>query len=316
MHSCRVYGLDVHMNVSIAALAALPAAAGHDVSLRIDEAGAGDDPAAWSEMHLSEERDTRGVAHIRVSRRSRPERFRFEYEDGTRIEVDGQGSEIWARSAPGATVEDTATYLLGPTLGFVLQRRGVTCLHASSVALGDRAVAFVGPAGFGKSSLAAAMARRGHPVLSDDLCALVEREGAFYVRPAYPHIRLWPHAVASLFGREDALERITPNWEKRFVPLDGTRYRFQPEDLPLAAIFLIGDRDRPGGPRIDAVGGRDALIRLVGNSYTASLLDKEERAREFGVLARLAATVSVREALPAADFARLDALCAAIETDV
>jgi hypothetical protein len=317
LHSCRVYGLDVHVNVPIAALAGLPPAHGHDVSLSIEPHRGGEaDLGGWHELHASDERDACGVPNIRVSRRTQPERFRFDYEDGTRIEVDGTGSCVWARSAAGATVEDTATYLLGPTLGFVLQLRGFNCLHASVVALGDSAVAFAGASGFGKSSLAAAMALRDHPVLADDLCALVERSGRFFVRPAYPRIRLWPHSVDALFGHADAMPRITPTWDKRFVPLDGAPYRFQSEELPLSRVYLIADRDLPGGPRIGTVGARDALVRLVGNSYTAKLLDKAARAREFETLARLIQSVPVREAQPADDFARLDELCEAIEADV
>jgi len=256
------------------------------------------------------------VHHLLVRRSTQPDRFRFDYEDGTRIDVDGDGARIWARGPEGATIEDTATYVLGTTLGFVLQLRGVTCLHASAVALGGRAVAFAGAAGFGKSSIAAAMARRGHAVLADDLVALVDHGERFSVRPGYPRVRLWPHSVGGLFGSEDALPRITPNWDKRFLPLDGAPYRFHGQDLPLAAVYLLADRDLPGGPRIDAVSGRDALIALVGNSHAANLLDRRMRAKEFEVLSRLVDCVQVRQALPAADFARLDALCEAIERDV
>ncbi len=36
--------------------------------------------------------------------------------------------------------------LLGLILGFVLRLRGVTCLHASAIAVRDRAIALLGPA--------------------------------------------------------------------------------------------------------------------------------------------------------------------------
>ena len=94
-----------------------------------------------------------------------------------------------------------------------------SCLHASAVAIEGRAVAIVGPSGAGKSSTAAAFARLGYPVLSDDIVALTGDGQRFHVQPAYPRVRLWPSAVTSLFGSRDALPRIVPDWEKRYLPL-------------------------------------------------------------------------------------------------
>ncbi len=318
MQPCSLYGLGVHVNVPIAGLAGLPKAQRVDVRITVgvEPPDAGDE-SQWREYYASPERDDRGVHHIHVSRRAHPDGYRVAYEDGTRIYVDGAGAHVWAVGPDNATVEDTATYLLGPTLGFVLRLRGVTCLHASAIAIRGQAVAIVGPSGFGKSSLAAAMAQRGHAVLTDDVAALVDEDDRFEIRPAYPRIRLWPASVEALFGSNDALPRITPTWDKRFLALDGARFQFQPESLPLAAIYLIADRDpAAGGPRVDAVEGRDALIGLVANTYTTYLLDKEMRAREFGVLARLSRAVPVRRAVPAVEFARIGELCDAIEASL
>jgi hypothetical protein len=316
--ACRLYGLGVEVDAPIAALQGLPAHASRDVRVRLEADPPLDDrrDPAWSDYYLSPERDDRGVHHVRVSRRTDPDLFRFEYEDGTRIHVDAGGENVWARGASGASLEDTATYLLGPILGFVLQLRGVTCLHASAVAIGDRAIAIAGPAGSGKSSLAAALARRGHAVLADDLVALEDHGDRFSISPGYARVRLWPSSVGALFGSDDALPRITPNWDKRFLSLDGERYRFQDEAMPLEAIYVLGDRDLPGGPRVDDIAGREALMALVANTYTNHLLDRPMRAREFEALARIARAVRIRGALAAARFERIDALCEAIEADV
>ena len=124
--------------------------------------------------------------------------------------------------AENLTIEDMATYLLGPVLGLLLRLRGVTCLHASAVAFGETAVAFVGSEGAGKSTTAAALARRGHAILSDDIVALAEHNGSFFVHPAYPYLCLWPESVESLYGSAEALPssaRTTKSaafhWENR-----------------------------------------------------------------------------------------------------
>ena len=64
----------------------------------------------------------------------------------------------------------------------------------------DRAAVLAGPPGAGKSTLAAAFARFGYAVLSDDVAVLEQLEGALHVQPAYPQLRLWPDSVALLFG--------------------------------------------------------------------------------------------------------------------
>ena len=77
------------------------------------------------------------------------------YADGTRFVVDEGGTEVWAWWPEGATLDATATYLLGPVFGWLLRLRGVLALHASVAALDGRAAAFAGPAGMGKSTTAA-----------------------------------------------------------------------------------------------------------------------------------------------------------------
>lgn len=243
--------------------------------------------------------------------------FRLVYSDGTEFLVDGAGTGVWARWIDPLTIEDTATYLLGPVLGFVLRLRGVTCLHGSAVALGDRAVALVGPASAGKSTTAAFFARMGLRVMADDIVALVERDGEPWVQPAYPQLRLWPESVTLLYGSADALPRLTPNWDKRALDLAGGHGRFQRRALPLAAIYLLGGRSqRAGGVVVEDIAPAEALLTLVANSYVGYLLDAPMRAREFTTLARVVTAVRMRRVTVPNDPARVPDLCRAIVADL
>ena len=124
-------------------------------------------------------------------------------------------------------------------LGLLLRLRGVTCLHASAVALADHAIAFVGSEGAGKSTTAALMARKGCAVISDDVVALVERNGSFYVYPAYPYLCLWPDSVTMVYGPDKQLPSFSPNWDKRLLSLTGNDLRFEAQALPLGAILSL-----------------------------------------------------------------------------
>lgn len=243
---------------------------------------------------------------------------RWRYSDGTEFLVDRRGCNVWARWPESSTLEDTATYLLGPILGFVLRLRGVTCLHASAVAVGGRAVAFVGPAYAGKSTMAAAFARLGHPVLADDLVALTDQRGSPHVEPAYPQVRLWPDSVALLYGSADALPALTPNWGKRCLDLTGGEAeRFGHTRLPLAAVYVLGQRSsRSDGAAVARVSSPEALMALVANTHVNYLQDTGASAREFRSLGSLVAAVPVRKAVPPAGAAGLPTFCDRILEDV
>lgn len=241
--------------------------------------------------------------------------FRLRYADGTEFLLDSAASEAWATWPDSSTLEDTATYLLGPVLGFMLRLRGITCLHASAVAVGDRAIALLGPASAGKSTTAAVFSRMGHRVLTDDIVALSERDETLEVQPAYPQLRLWPETVALLYGGADTLPRLTPTWDKRALDLTTNGGRFQERPLPLAAIYVLAERSPDPEPRIEGLQGRESLLTLLANTYVGYLLDAAMRGQEFESLGRLVATVPVRRVVPSADPTHIARLCGRIVDD-
>ena len=247
--------------------------------------------------------DGGGVPLVRVHHL--PGAYHLGYADGTRFVVDEGGSEVWAWWPDGTTLDSAATYLLGPVFGWMLRLRGVLALHASAAVLDGRAVALAGVAGTGKSTAAAALARAGWEVLSDDAAALDERGGGFRVLPAFPRVRLWPDAVEALFGGADALPRICEGWEKRYLPLGGGEARFAEGGAPLAALFLLDDPRPDGAIEIVPVPPPEALMALVPHTYAGSLLDAAMRGRELEALARLVAAVPVRLLRPPDTAARM-----------
>ena len=189
------YGLRIRVDRSIAAFRELPAAS-HDVDVEIRVDGMPPwlpDMREWPPCYESPYRDDLGRPGLRVWQLGDGAYFRLQYVDGADFLVDRSGRHVWSAGRETSTLDETASYLLGPIMGFVLRLRGVTCLHASAVALGGRAVAFIGPAGAGKSTTAAAFAGRGCPVLSDDIVPLTGP--AFLAHPGCPRLRLWPASI-------------------------------------------------------------------------------------------------------------------------
>ncbi len=91
-------------------------------------------PESSEVLYASSQGDTPDEPSLRVGVLGNGDYFGFFYSDGVRFAVERQGHEVWADWPENYTLEDACTYLLGPVIGYVLRRRGVTCLHASAVA--------------------------------------------------------------------------------------------------------------------------------------------------------------------------------------
>jgi hypothetical protein len=256
-----------------------------------------------------------GESALRIWKTANAGFLRLEYFDGTQFWFDPGGTAVWATWPATQSLEDVATYLLGPVLGLLLRLRGVPCLHASAVVFGDSIVAFAGSEGTGKSTTAAALASRGHAVISDDIVALVERERSFLVLPAYPYLSLWPESVKMLFGPEKNIPSFSANYDKRQLLLAENQLRFQEKQMRLGAVFLLGERIAdPAAPLVEALPARDVLVALIANSYATNMLDKNMRAREFEQLGRLVTAVPVWRLQPHEDGSRIGLLCDLIDT--
>ena len=88
---------------------------------------------------------------------------RFLVEDGRTVRYETER---------GADEGDVRAFLLGTVWTVLGWQRGLLPLHASSVARGPDLHAFVGESGAGKSTLAAALARHGYPLFTDDVLLL------------------------------------------------------------------------------------------------------------------------------------------------
>lgn len=220
--------------------------------------------------------------------------LRLAYSNGMQFWMDEQARELWAVWPEDSSLNDAATYLLGPVLGLLLRLRGTVCLHASAVACDDGALVFVGPPGAGKSTTAAILAQNGHAILADDIVALAEVAGRILVLPAFPFLCLWPDSAQMLCGSADSLPRFVESWEKRCLSADGRGLAFEPRALPLAGIFVLGERTANPVPSTSLLSPQTALVDLLSNSYAGRLLPTELRGKEFSFLARLITNIPIR----------------------
>jgi hypothetical protein len=161
----------------------------------------------------------------------------------------------------------------------LLAMRGDLVLHASVVAVEERAVLFCGPTGRGKSTLALSLGKAGHGVLGEDGVAIsLERKEPI----AYPGAR--GIRVRSL-GSDGA----------RRTDLASDPGPGEPPPCPVAAVVLLDERG--GELSIEALPAARALALLTPNLTHSG--GRAAIAAAFGRLARLLHTVpAFRASLP------------------
>lgn len=237
--------------------------------------------------------------------------FHFDYSDGTRVWIGDDGSEVWCTWPDRASLADTCTYLSGPILGLVLRLRGALALHASAVQIGNGAVGFVGPHGAGKSTLAAALAAAGYPLITDDVLH-VHPEGARWIaEPFTAMLKLWPDGARLALGDATDLPVIVDGWDKRAL-VPGEHVAAVAVARPLTALACLTPREMES--HVDPLSPATALIRLTPHTSASHLLDAAARPAEFVALSSLVRSIPCVALTPPADAAGFPAFVARVVT--
>ena len=217
--------------------------------------------------------------------------------------VSNRGRSIGWR-APASTRPDTIRHLLlDQVLPAVAFEHALIGLHASAVVVGGEGIAFAGPAGRGKSTLAASFAVDGCPVIADDSFMLQWRHRVPRAVPSYPSLRLWKDAADRLLGLVPGLTPVAEYTSKLRVGARMSAIGFRRRPVTVRRIYVL-DRRR-GVARIEPLSCRQAYMELLKITFRLDPLDRVTAHREMAALATLAQSVSVaRLRLPS----RLDAL--------
>lgn len=313
----RLCGLNVRSNCPIPGLEASSVEEPVDLDVRLAE-GHPWTPADDSGVNEGEflRWDERGEPLLHVTRSSDGRYFHFSYSDGTTFTIESSGRRIWGSWIEPYSLEDATTYLLGPVMGFTLRRMGRVSMHASAFATVEGAIAISGAAGAGKSTTATAFARRGFPVLTDDMVPVAEDGDRFLAQPTYPRMRLWSDSVETFYGSGEALPPLTPNWDKKALDLKVQGYRFEATPLPILAIYFLDYNPETRPTVVEPLRGQQALMSLVNNTYVNYLLDAEMRALEFELLGRMWSRLPLRCLRLAEPRPRPDEVCSLILDDM
>jgi hypothetical protein len=210
------------------------------------------------------------------------------------------GSGPWLVSSPGhnATAHDeqqlVAAALAAVNLTFVATTH-LLALHAGVLVRGDRVLVLPGPSGRGKSTLTAALLRRGWLYVSDEALCLHWDDGSIVPYPRPMALSPWSADLVSVTGRPADGEVAV-----RAVNLDASAA----VEVPAVTDVVLMVRDG-SPPRLDAVSGQAVLGELLQRSFTHFL--RPQRALQlYSDIARSAACRQLRLGDPLAAAALLD----------
>jgi hypothetical protein len=272
MHRYTAYGLSIASDIALPELLEAPGAVKPIVRIRL---GKVDRPAESKPV---------GVSLLWA----RPGDACLTYDGAGLYHVIG-GREIVIDLAPDADERAVRLFLLGPALAILLHQRELLVLHASAVSVNGQVAAFAAEKGEGKSTFAAAMHTRGHPLVTDDLLPVDLRDPRqLLVQPGFPQLKLMPEAAAQLSAQPDELPRLHPDFEKR---AQSARQNFPREPLPLSRIFILESAETDS---IDVIPPQQRFVELVRHSYLAQILGVTgEAAVHFRQVVTLAQRVPV-----------------------
>jgi hypothetical protein len=203
--------------------------------------------------------------------------------------VSRDAKRVLFHRGPGITWPTIEHLLVDHVIPLVLSLSGESVLHCSAVASRVGALVFTGKTGQGKSTLAAALALRGCPLLSDDSLLLRPAGREIMAVPSYPSLRLWPEDTRHFEQLGAEISDVAQYTSKKRLRVDASHGSFAEKPVKTTALYILANAVAvPDGPlpqscpdadgdtpiAVRKLSAREVFMELVQNSIQ---MDRVER---------------------------------------
>lgn len=214
--------------------------------------------------------------------------------------IDADCRRVTGWPVPGIAENHFHSLYCNAVLPLIGDHLGGLFLHGSAVAVGGRAVAFLGQSGDGKTTLAGAFAKARHPYLSEDVIELVVGAGTYHLQPKPSGLRLFADSAAYLMGNNPEMAQ----GDEKIDIADAIALPFRDTPAPLAAIVLLGS-DHGAPLAIAQLDRHRAAQLLMPHSFVLDVQDKAKLRGHFSRIMGLACDVSCYSVDYPRDYAEL-----------
>jgi hypothetical protein len=244
------------------------------------------------------------------------------YEELFEFLVAPLGNFILYRFLTEVHLESFQTYILGRVFSFALVKMGYEPLHAATIVVNGKAVAFLGASTFGKSSLAACFIAAGYPLLTDDTLRLEERDGQYVAFPGPPRLRLMPRIGRLYLG--SAANGVVMNPREKDAKAPKLVFCLSPSQsytkvVQLGAIYVVTAPRKVHRKQRIAIGSLSplqALMNVISFTHNDELANSDRLSRQLEAAQRLIAAVSIRSLAYPRILASLDEVKDAVVEDL
>jgi hypothetical protein len=214
---------------------------------------------------------------------------------GTAV-VANDGSLVDYYIEPGADEDAIGLAVTGPIAVFILHMRGRPSLHASAVVSNGRAVAFVGPAGQGKSTMAAAFLRKGAEFFSDDVLPLQLEQSRIWASAGLPFMKVSAATAKETLAIDRELPALFQHARKNLLRV-ADEYVLARSPKQIGAIYVLERLQvslDPSEVTSEVIPRAQALEIFLRHTQHRSFLRPIEQVPLLRVLAQLATETKVR----------------------
>jgi hypothetical protein len=204
------------------------------------------------------------------------------------FEVSAEGDAVTAHPAVGADDTTVEHLYVNQLVPLALSRQGKPAFHASVVTVPGGAVAFLGRAGMGKSTLAASFALEESAFLTDDALLIDEKSGV-RAMPSHASLRLWEDSLEALIP--DGTPRagaISFSSKARLLATGSLRHADAPVNLLAAYVLDWQDVEEV---KIKPLRGSARQMAWIENSFLLDVTDTDLLASHFEWTHRISSEV-------------------------
>jgi hypothetical protein len=235
--------------------------------------------------------------------------LRLQFDDTGVFDLHDQASRIVWYPKAGCEPDVARADLVGRVLPLAQHERGLLALHASAVCIHGRAIGFMAPKNYGKSSLAMSLVTAHNAkLLTDD--TLIVSPGSAVAVPGVHSVRLWQETA----GHFQQLGTGRPVLSDKRIFERLPDESIEMGEAPIDALYTLvpTGADNEVAVQREALDGFAATIALIQYQKLGLLLGGADAARVFDGAASLAARTRVFALHIARDFARLPEAARAI----